>query len=509
MLRQVQQNGCHLLVATPGRLNDLLSDPRSGIAAPKLAALVLDEADRMLDVGFEKELDEIVSRLPRPQEKVRQTMLVSATIPDNVIRLARTMIRPDSFTFVQTIAENETLTHERVPQHVVSLSSWANAFPAIFELIDREMTKCREDSSGESTFKAIIYFNTTALVELCGEMSYHGRRNQKMPCSTFAIHSRLSQMQRTKAAEMFRNAKNAVLFSSDVTARGMDFPNVTHVLQVDTPRDRESYIHRLGRTARQDKDGQGWLFMPPLSMNTARRTLGGLPLVNNVSLVSASTDLEAGELTRHHKDVAELVQMARRNFTVAYQSLFGGQTASRLELVDDLNRWAVKALGFPDPPAVSPEWARKQGLERSNLNIQAGADRGMSRDGPRDYGRGGGSRGFSRGGSRDFNRGSSERSTDFNRGSSERSTDPFTEMGQQARNDNFRGDRGQGFGRGGGFGGRGRGSGGFGGGGRGSGGFGGGGRGRGSGSGFRQRSSGGFGGGGRDRSSGGGGEASW
>ncbi|KAM4056847.1 DEAD/DEAH box helicase [Hirsutella rhossiliensis] len=407
MLREVQRNGCHLLVATPGRLNDLLSDPRSGIAAPNLAALVLDEADRMLDVGFEKELDEIVSRLPSPKEKVRQTMLVSATIPDNVIRLARTMIRPDDFTFVQTIPENESLTHDRVPQHIVLLASWANAFPSIFELIDREMTKFREDPANSSPFKAIVYFNTTAMVELCAEMAYHGRRNDKMPCSTFAIHSRLSQGQRSKAADMFREAKNAVLFSSDVTARGMDFPNVTHVLQVDLPRDRESYIHRLGRTARQGKDGQGWLFMPPLSMNSARRTLQGLPLAKNDSLISASVDPESGEPTRHHKDVAQLMQMAKRHFSIAYQSLFGGQTSNREELVDDLNRWAVQGVGFPEPPAVSP-------------------------DGPRDFGRGG---------PRDFGR----------------------EMSHQARKDDVRGGRGQSFGRGGGYGGRGRSSGGFGG----------------------------------------------
>lgn len=456
MLREVQRKGCHLLVATPGRLNDLLSDPRSGLAAPNLASLVLDEADRMLDVGFERELDQIISRLPRPQEKVRQTMLVSATIPDNVIRLARTMIRPDDFTFVQTIPENESLTHEKVPQHIVPLASWANVFPTILELIDRELAKSREDPKS-LPFKAIVYFNTTAMVELAAEMAYHARNNQQIACPTFAIHSRLTQVQRSKAADSFREARSAVIFSSDVTARGMDFPNVTHVVQVDSPRDRESYIHRLGRTGRQGKDGQGWLLMPPMSMRGARRILSGLPLAPNESLASSSFDLGSGELPQYHKTAAELMRVTQRHFSVAYQSLFGGTVSGRQELVEDLNRWAVEGAGYPEPPAVSPEWARKQGLTNSSLNIKANADRGLGRLGPGDYGRGGprdfgrsGPRGFDRGGSRGFDRGSRDR----------QSSDPFAEMGQQARHDDFRGGRSQGFGRGGGFGGRDRSSGG-------------------------------------------------
>jgi ATP-dependent RNA helicase MSS116 len=161
MLNQTRRQGCHLLVATPGRLNDLLQDSGSGIDAPNLAAMVLDEADRMLDVGFERELNEITSCLPRPEEKIRQTMLVSATIPDSVIRLARTMVRANDFEFVQTIPENESLTHDKVPQHIVPVSNWTNVFPTLFELMDREANKAREDPSA-LPFKAIVYLNTTA-----------------------------------------------------------------------------------------------------------------------------------------------------------------------------------------------------------------------------------------------------------------------------------------------------------------------------------------------------------
>ncbi|POR37533.1 ATP-dependent RNA helicase cyt-19, mitochondrial [Tolypocladium paradoxum] len=435
MLRQTQRQGCHLLVATPGRLNDLLQDPASGIEAPNLAALVLDEADRMLDVGFEKELNDITRCLPSRDEKVRQTMLVSATIPDDVIRLARTMVRPDDFEFVQTIPENESLTHDKVPQHIVPVSSWANVFPTLFEFIDREVATRQADRSLKP-FKAIVYFNTTALVELGGELGFQRRRNNLMRTPTFAIQSQLSQNQRTKAADMFRNAKSGVLFSSDVTARGMDFPDVTHVIQVDTPRDRESYIHRLGRTGRQNKEGEGWLLLPPMSVGSARKLLRGFPLQQNTSLESADASIESEDLPSMHKEVLDLTQsIHKRILGSAYTSLFGGQTSQREELVEDLNIWATKGWGWSEPPPVSSSWARNQGLLHTGLNIQ---DRAARRDDQFD--------GDDRRGSRRFG----SRSVSDER----RSSDPFAEIGRQARRDDSGFSRGGG-GRGGGRGGRG------------------------------------------------------
>jgi ATP-dependent RNA helicase MSS116 len=419
MLRQTQRQGCHLLVATPGRLNDLLEDPNSGIDAPKLAALVLDEADRMLDVGFEKELNAIQSYLPK--DKVRQTMLVSATIPDNVIQLARKMVRPHDFEFVQTIPEHDTLTHDRIPQHVVTVSSWANVFPSLFELVDREVAAAKEDPS-LPPFKAIVYFNTTSMVELAGELGYQRRQSGQLRIPTFAIQSQLSQFQRTKAADMFRNSRTGILFSSDVTARGMDFPNVTHVIQVDAPRERESYIHRLGRTGRQDKGGEGWLFVPPMSANSARKLLRGLPLKPNKTLESAEVDLNAvEELPAYHEETKNLIQaLPRKLMAGAYTSLFGGQLTDREQLVEDLNDWAVKGWGWPEPPAVSHSWARNQGLLNAGLNIQDGHSERMHRDERRGDRFGGDRRGDRRGGGR------------FERRASQ---DPFAEMGRRARRD--------------------------------------------------------------------------
>ncbi|KAK7431471.1 hypothetical protein QQZ08_001961 [Neonectria magnoliae] len=436
MLNRTRRDGCHLLVATPGRLNDLLQDERSGIDAPNLAALVLDEADRMLDVGFERELNEITKCLPSTTEKVRQTMLVSATIPDNVIRLARTMVRPDDFEFVQTIAENDSLTHEKVPQHIAPVTTWSNVFPSLFELMDRERTKAQQDPEAKP-FKAIVYFNTTSLVELAGEMAYQRRRNappNSFPMASYTLQSKLSQQQRQKAADLFRRAKSGVLMSSDVTARGMDFPDVTHVIQVDTPRDRESYIHRLGRTGRQNKEGQGWLIIPHASVPSARKMLKGLPITQNTSLESAETDNASGETSPIHEEMKALFgTMPRSLLGSTYTSMFG-TAIDKIAVAEDVNEWVVQGWGWTAPPTVSRKWATLMGLTRAP---------GMNISDDRDGGYRGGDGGDRRGGYGGDRRGS--------RSDSDRSGDKFDSMARSAFRDDYGGGgRGGRGGRGGG-----------------------------------------------------------
>jgi len=416
MLRQTQRQGCHLLVATPGRLNDLLSDTSSGIEAPNLAALVLDEADRMLDVGFEKELNEILEHLPSVEEKVRQTMLVSATIPDNVIRLARSMVRPQDFEFVQTIPENESLTHDKVPQKVVALSSWANMFPSLFELMDREAKLAAEDPNARP-FKAIVYFNTTAMVELAGEVGHTRRREQMSNLPSYCIHSKLTQIQRTRAAESFRRAKTGVLFSSDVTARGMDFPNVTHVIQMDAPRERESYIHRLGRTGRQSKDGEGWLLLPPANVRNAKNMLRGLPLRQDTSLESAEADISEGDLPPYFQQFKDAIRYAPKSMLAnAYASTLSAY--GRTETAEDLYHWVTKGWGWHTPPHISRKLVDNLGIDHRSQYISIREERSEGRFGG---GRDGGNRsggGFSRGG--------------FSRGRPS-SDDPFDSMASNAR----------------------------------------------------------------------------
>src|SRR4051794_12544851 len=117
-LRQVLYQGCHLMVATPGRLFDLLSDPTSGVAAPKLSAFVLDEADRLLGIGFGPQIEEIKRALPDPSEKPRQNMMFSATISQEVVDLVRYTLK-SGFEFVQCVDPHANPTHDKVKQHLV------------------------------------------------------------------------------------------------------------------------------------------------------------------------------------------------------------------------------------------------------------------------------------------------------------------------------------------------------------------------------------------------------
>lgn len=360
MLQKTQREGCHLLIGTPGRLKDILSDSYSGIQAPHLRALVMDEADRLLDEGFSKEIEEIKQWLPDPEEVDRQTLMFSATVPRDVVDLVRRTLKP-GFHFAQCVSEDEEPTHERVPQKVVHVAGFENIMPALYELILREMqaAKARE----KRPFKAIIYFNSTAEVTLAASVFYKlsGGFQKDKPLRglrAFEIHSKISQAGRTHASDSFRFATSAVLFSSDVTARGMDFPNVTHVIQVGLPRDRESYIHRLGRTGRAGKEGEGWLLLTPLERVEVRRRLRGLPIEEEKSLETAEVDMsEPSEVPENVAKIMEdVVQVHKKIYPdqldAAFRGLFGSYQwfADKQGLLESANRLAEFGWGMPEPP---------------------------------------------------------------------------------------------------------------------------------------------------------------
>ncbi|KAJ4381786.1 hypothetical protein N0V86_003151 [Didymella sp. IMI 355093] len=445
MLQKTQREGCHILIGTPGRLFDILSDPYSGVKAPALNALVMDEADRLLDDGFTKEIDEIKQHLPDPEEVERQNLMFSATVPRDVVDLVRRTLRP-GFHFAKCVNEEEEPTHARVPQRQVSVTGFENIMPTLYELVTKESQKAM--ASGERPFKAIVYFNSTAEVTLAASVFYKlgGGFKKQTPLSgirNFEIHSKLSQAQRTRASDDFRTCKSGILFSSDVTARGMDFPNVTHVIQVGLPRDRESYIHRLGRTGRAGKEGEGWLIVTPFEKGEIRRRLRGLPLQE------ATPNLEAAQIDMSQpaevpEDIGKILQdcveahkkVYPDQLDAAFRGLFGSFQwyGDKQGLLDGANRLAEFGWGMstpPQPPASLFAGGRRGGGGRSGGYGGDRGDRGGfggrdggrggfggrdggfggrdggrggfgGRDGGRDGGRGGGFGGDRRGGDRGF-----------------------------------------------------------------------------------------------------------
>ena len=445
-LQRIVRNGCHILVATPGRLNDILSDPRSGVRAPNLSALVLDEADRLLDQGFSVELQEIQKLLPNRREVDRQTLLFSATIPREVMDIARHTMKPD-FKYVRTVQEGEQQTHERIPQMVVTVPGYENMWPALLELCQKEMSR-----KGAEPFKAIVYMNATAEVSLGASIF----RNLKEPgASTFQthplhpariieIHARLTQAQRTRAADAFRAAKSAIMFSSDVTARGMDFPNVTHVIQVGIPSNRDTYIHRVGRTGRGDKKGEGWLFTTDMESRELRSRLFKLPLKQDQSLEAARVDMSR-DTTRSPDVDAIFNRITTATKPVPFEmkskafiSSFGiyAWMPQKSALVEALNRRAKYEWDMDTPPAVSPNLASKLGFSRVP-GINVGHDDRMpmfSRDDAPGFGRGRSSSGYGGG------------SSGYGGGAGRRSSSGSSDYGRDRGSYESRGPR-QGFGR--------------------------------------------------------------
>ncbi|KAJ4412426.1 hypothetical protein N0V82_008821 [Gnomoniopsis sp. IMI 355080] len=398
MLRKTRFEGCHLLIGTPGRLADLLGDEYSGIDAPNLSALCLDEADRMLDVGFEQELRDIVSMLPNRREKPRQTMLFSATIPKNVVSLARTYVDANNFQFVQTIDPNEAPTHEKVPQHIVPVPGYEHWIPALLEI----MRKAQAGEHGPDPFKAIVFFNNTGVVKMVGELfEYLPRYMRSMP-PTYDIHSGLDQRQRTRAADSFRKAKSAILISTDVTARGMDFPNVTHVIQFGSPPQRDQYIHRIGRTGRANKSGQAWLIVRKDEIPDARRVLPGLPIKRNDTLEVARIDTTVDEaLPEEFKAVAAAMKRVRHDkVEEAYVRLACDKRRTLAQAsVDAANHWVKFQCGYDEIPMIPERTALGNNMNRlRNVRIGNSSRGGFGGHGGHG-GRGfGGGRGGGRGG---------------------------------------------------------------------------------------------------------------
>ncbi|KAI0914919.1 DEAD-domain-containing protein [Ustulina deusta] len=368
-LWKMWNEGCDVLVATPGRLNDLLTDPAARVAAPKLQAFVLDEADRMLDVGFTDEIRAIQDSLPSPTDVERQTLLFSATIPRDVVHLAKSMVRANNFEFVQTIKADDVATHESVPQHLVTIQGLENVYPVILEIAEKAQTA---ENAG-APFKAIVFFSNTASVQYAYEIFRRTRSfSRHNGTEMYEIHSKLTQSSRTRSADYFRKATSAVLFSSDVTARGMDFPNVTDVIQIGLPPDRDQYIHRVGRTGRAGNSGKGWLILTPEEVREARERLTNLPIKPNDTIESAkfgTGDSSAPEaVSRLFKRISDAyVNIPASSFRAVYMANLGqkfGRFFQAPDMIRMLNDWCLRGMGWKEPPAIPPKIADMRGLRR-------------------------------------------------------------------------------------------------------------------------------------------------
>jgi len=229
MGKQVRElmNGVDVLVATPGRLLDLVNS--NGLRLNRVEFLVLDEADRMLDMGFIHDIRRIVGKLPAQ----RQTMFFSATMPQAIAELADSMLRNPAKVAVTPVAS----TVERVDQRVVHVDRGAKlsllADILRNEPVDRTLVFTRTKHGADKLVRGLA----------------------KAGISAEAIHGNKSQGQRERVLAAFRDGKIRILIATDIAARGIDVDGISHVVNYDLPNEPESYVHRIGRTARAGATG--------------------------------------------------------------------------------------------------------------------------------------------------------------------------------------------------------------------------------------------------------------
>jgi ATP-dependent RNA helicase DeaD len=228
--RILRRGRVNVVVGTPGRILDLIE--RRILRLDKVNMLVLDEADRMLDMGFIDDIKKIVSNVPSN----RQTMLFSATIPENIRKLAQSVMRNPELI---SISSDDDLTVEEIEQYYYEISSQNKKFDTFIRILKKEHPS-----------SAIIFCNTKRWTQTLGQLM-----NQRgFHCE--ALHGDLSQSQRDKVMGDFRKRRFKFLIATDVAARGLDIDDISHIFNYDLPNDPGSYVHRIGRTGRVGKKGK-------------------------------------------------------------------------------------------------------------------------------------------------------------------------------------------------------------------------------------------------------------
>ncbi|OWZ23565.1 DEAD/DEAH box RNA helicase [Phytophthora megakarya] len=337
-----------ILVATPGRLCDHLKQNTGRIAdrLGKSSVLILDEADRLLDMGFRPDVMRIIGFLP----KQRQTLLFSATLPASTEELKQVALRKD-YSFVDTIDENEADTNVQTEQEYV-VCKMEEVIPMMEHVLN--------DHIKLPAYKVMLFFPTARsagfMAQLFQAAGYPG---------VLEIHSRKSQAMRTKTAEAFRKGKKVMMFSSDVSARGVDYPDVSLVLQVGLT-DRDQYIHRLGRTARAGMKGKGVLILSEFETPLLDK-LSDLPLEPSKKYSAEKLELfqsRALEVTNNLKNYGELEKTAQQSYQ-AWLGFYNSNTKrlklNSVELVKLAAEYS-RVIGLDEVPLLEKKTLKKMNL---------------------------------------------------------------------------------------------------------------------------------------------------
>ncbi|KAG0091937.1 ATP-dependent RNA helicase [Podila epicladia] len=322
--------GVNLLVATPGRLLDHLQNTK-GFVYKNLKALVIDEADRILECGFEDEMKQIIKLLPKES---RQSMLFSATQTTKVTDLARISLKAGPL-YINVDEKKDTATADGLEQGYVICDS-DKRFLLLFTFLKKNLKK-----------KVIVFFSS------CNSVKYHAELLNYIDIPVLDLHGRQKQQKRTTTFFEFINAPTGILLCTDVAARGLDIPAVDWIIQFDPPDDPRDYIHRVGRTARAGTSGKSLLFLLPSELGFLRFLKHAKVPLNEYQFPTSKISNVQSQLEKLVEKNYYLNKSARdgyRSYLQSYASYAqkGTFDVNKLDLVK-----VAKAFGFSVPPKVN------------------------------------------------------------------------------------------------------------------------------------------------------------
>lgn len=325
--------GVNLLIATPGRLLDHLQNT-SGFVYKNLKTLIMDEADRILEIGFEDEMKQIVKILPNED---RQSMLFSATQTTKVEDLARASLKRRPV-YINVHEDRDFSTAEGLEQGYVVCDS-DKRFLLLFSFLKRNLKKKK---------KIIVFFSS------CNCVKYYSALLNYIDIPVLDLHGKQKQQKRTATFFEFCNATQGILLCTDVAARGLDIPEVDWIIQFDPPDDPRDYIHRVGRTARGSAGkGKSLMFLIPQELGFLRYLKAAKVPLNEYEFPMDKIANVQSQLEQLIKNNYWLHQSAKDGYR-AYLQAYASHHLKTVYKVDKLDLVKVgKSFGFNIPPKVN------------------------------------------------------------------------------------------------------------------------------------------------------------
>lgn len=340
-----------LMIATPGRLTEHIeTTPNFQERLGGVETMILDEVDQLLDGGFQRNIEAIISKLPQN----RQSLCFSATVPDRLKAVLKIALKPEH-AVIDCVGEAVD-THAAIDQFY-KFHSLEESMLALYATVLSEIERRPDD------YKILAFLPTARQTQFSTALL------KKMGLNLMEIHSRIKQNERTSVSDRFRTGNQMILLSSDVSARGVDYPDVTLVIQVGAPSTREVYIQRLGRTGRNGKSGSGLLLLCDFEKPFLEQ-LKGLPIHEEARRASGG-DADVIKVREMSRAVDEdLANQTYRAWIMANNGMRKLYKWTKQQMVNNADLYAKAVLGRESTPPLQRDLVIQLGIQGlDGLNI--------------------------------------------------------------------------------------------------------------------------------------------